>query len=79
MNYKGTIKGSIIEMDEPLPLPEGSRVDVTVTPEARPRKGSPKAILQLVGTLTHEEAELIRKAVTEIRRVDRSLWEKQME
>jgi len=68
MGYKG--KGRIIELEEPLPYPDGTRVEVTVKPEEM-RKGSPKLILQLLaGTLTHEEAELIRKAVSEIRRID---------
>jgi len=73
MGYKGTVKGNAIEVDEPLPFPDGSRVEVTVAPEGRPRKGSPKAVLQLAGTLTHEEAELIRKGVAEIRKVDPGL------
>lgn len=79
MGYKGTVKGNVIELDEPLPFTEGTRVEVTVSPEAKPRKGSPQAILQLAGTLTHEEAELIRKGVAEIRQIDPSLWEKQTE
>jgi hypothetical protein len=75
MSYKGTVKGNVIELDEPLPFAEGTRVEVAVTPETKPRKGSPQAILQLVGTLSHEEAELIRSAVAEIRQIDPSLWE----
>ncbi len=75
MSYKGTVKGKVIELDEPLPYPDGTRVEVTVQPEKQPRKGSPKLIVQLLaGTLTPEEAELIRKAVSEIRRIDPSLW-----
>lgn len=74
MGYRGTVKGKIIELDEPLPLAEGTRVDVSVTPQQGPRKGSPKAVLELAGTLTHEEAELIRRAVSEIRQIDEGLW-----
>lgn len=68
MGYKGTVRGNAIEVDEPLPFPDGSRVEVIVAPEGRPRKGSPKAVLQLAGTLTHEEAELIRKGAADAAR-----------
>jgi hypothetical protein len=74
---KGTVKGNVIELDEPLPFVEGTRVEVAVTPEVRPRKGSPKAVLLLAGTLTHEEAESLREAIGEIRRIDARLWERQ--
>jgi len=63
MGFKGTVKGKIIELDEPIPLPEGTRVEVTVKPVGL-RKGSPQLILQtLAGTLTDEEAEAIMKVV----------------
>ncbi len=75
MGHRGTVKGHVIELDEPLPFAEGTRVEVTVTLESKPRKGSPQAILQLAGTLTHEEAEAILKAAQECRRIDRELWE----
>jgi len=66
MGYKGKVRGRIIELDEPLPYPDGTRVEVTVKPEEM-RKGSPKLILRLLaGTLSREEAELIRKAMFEI-------------
>ena len=74
MGYRGTVKGNVIEVDGPLPFPEGSHVEVTLAPEARLRRGSPRAVLQLAGTLTHEEAEAIRKGAAEMRRVDASLW-----
>ena len=78
MGYKGTIKGNVIELDEPLPLVEGTRVEVTVTPEREPRKNSPQAWLQLVGTLSEEEAEAILKVVREqVRRIDWELWQEQ--
>lgn len=77
MSVKGTVRGNVIELDEPLPFADGTRVEVTVAPEEYlPRKGSPQAVLQLlVGTLTHEEAEAIRKVVSEIRQIDPSMWE----
>ena len=62
MGYKGTAKGKLIELEEPLPFADGTRVEVTVTPVPQPRKGSPKAVLQLVGTLTPEEADAILQA-----------------
>jgi hypothetical protein len=72
---KGTVRGKLIELDEPLPLAEGTRVEVTVTPETKPRKGSPEAVLQLAGTLTPEEAEIIMQGVQAIRQIDWELWE----
>jgi hypothetical protein len=76
MTYKGTVKGKTIELDDPIPVEEGTRVDVMVVPEGRPRRGSPQAWLQLVGTLTNDEADAIEKFVTEeIRPVDSDMWE----
>lgn len=77
MSVKGTVRGNVIELDEPLPFADGTRVEVTVAPEEKPlRRGSPEAVLRLLaGTLTHEEAEAIRKVVAEIRQIDPSMWE----
>lgn len=75
MTYRGTVRGSIIELDEPVKLPDGTRVDVIVLPEDRLPKGSPQAVLQLLaGTLTHEEAEAIRQAIAEMRRINWEIW-----
>lgn len=61
----------MIELEEPLPLPDGTQVEVTVKPLGV-RKNSPKAWLQLAGTLTDEEAEAIMKVVREeVRRIER--------
>jgi hypothetical protein len=77
MGYKGTAKGKLIELEESLPFADGTRVEVTVTPVAQPRKGSPKAVLQLAGTLTSEEANAILQAAQACRRIDWDLWERQ--
>jgi hypothetical protein len=79
MGYKGTVKGKVIELDEPLPYPDGTRVEVTVQPELqpekKPRKNSPQALLQLAGTLTEEEAEAIMKVVRKhVRKIDWEMW-----
>ncbi len=42
-------------------------------PEAQ--KGSPKAVLQLAGTLSPEEAEAILQAAQIARRIDWQMWE----
>lgn len=77
MSVKGTVRGNVIELDEPLPFADGTRVEVTVALEEKPlRRGSPEVVLRLLaGTLTHEEAEAIRKVVAEIRQIDPSMWE----
>jgi hypothetical protein len=77
MGYKGTAKGKLIELEEPLPFADGTQVEVTVTPVPQPRKGSPKAVLQLAGTLTPEEADAILQAAQACRRIDWDLWERQ--
>ena len=77
MGCKGTAKGKLIELEEPLPFADGTRVEVTVTPVPQPRKGSPQAVLQLVGTLTPEEADAILQAAQACRRIDWDLWERQ--
>ena len=76
MGYKGTVKGQVIELDEPIPFADGTRVEVTVTSEPKARKNSPQAWLQLAGTLTDEEAEAILKVVREqVRRIDWEMWQ----
>jgi hypothetical protein len=77
MGYTGTAKGKVIELEEPLPFADGTRVQVTVTLVPTPRKGSPTAVLQLVGTLTPAEAEAILQAAQACRRIDWDLWEQQ--
>jgi hypothetical protein len=62
--FKGTVRGAVIELDEPLALPEGTRVHLEIVGIGDPPlpKGSPQLVLQLLaGTLTEEEAEAIRQ------------------
>lgn len=75
MGVIGTAQGSQIILDEPLPLPAGTRVRVDVSPVASPHKGSPAALMRLAGTLTNEEAEAILNAAQECRRIDPALWD----
>jgi len=81
MAFKGTVRGAVIELDEPLALPEGTRVHLEIVGIGDPPlpKGSPQLVLQLLaGTLTEEEAEAIRKFVyEEIRRIDPELWQQE--
>ena len=74
MSYQGTVRGNEIALDQPLPFADGTRVEVTVRPELEPRRGSPKAILALAGSLTEEEAETIADAARQCRRIDWELW-----
>jgi len=67
MTFRGIVKGHLIELDERPPFPEGTRVEVTLTRQTVPRRSSPEAVLRLVGTLTDEEVQLIRKGAAEIR------------
>ena len=70
MSYEGIVHGRCIELDAPLPLPDGTRVTVQVSAQTQPRKGSPSAVLQLAGTLTDAEAEAILNAARQVRRID---------
>jgi len=80
MGYKGIVRGNVIELDESLPFPEGTRVDVAVAPEPTPRKNSPQAWLQLAGTLTEEEGEASLRFIREhVRRVDWEMWKQRQE
>lgn len=62
---KGIVKGKVVVLEEELPVPDGTEVEVHIPEEALPRKGSPQALLQLRGLLTPEEAEEILKAIKE--------------
>ena len=74
MGYKGTIKGNVIELDDPIPFTDGTRVEITMILDTKLRKGSPKAILQMAGALSHGESEAILKTSQECRYIDRELW-----
>jgi hypothetical protein len=79
--FKGTVRGSVIELDELLALPEGTRVHLEIVGIGDPPlpKGSPQLVLQLLaGTLTEEEAEAIRRFVyEEMRCIDPELWQQE--
>ena len=74
MSYKGTVKDGCLELDRPIDLTSGTRVEVDVEPVAKPEKGSAKALLQIAGRLSAEEAEAILAAAQECRSVDPQLW-----
>ncbi len=75
MDYSGTVHGNRIDLDDELPLSDGTRVRVNVHPENGTGRGSPSALLKLVGTLTEQEADAISQATKEARKIDRSLWQ----
>lgn len=74
MVVRGVAHGNRIDLDEALPVADGTRVTVNIVTDSNPRKGSPRAVLQLAGTLSEEEAEAILRAAQECRRIDPSLW-----
>lgn len=74
MTYKGVARGRTIDLDEPVLLPEGTRVTVDIAADHCPRQGSPAAVLNMAGTLTTDEAESILSVAQSCRRVDESLW-----
>ena len=44
MNLKGTVKGQTIELDGPIDLPEGQRLDLVVWPEIVAVKLTPEEL-----------------------------------
>ena len=74
MSFEGIVQGNRIELDEPLPYVNGTRVSVDVRVREGAGKGSPAALLRLAGSLTPEEAVAILNAAQESRRIDESLW-----
>ena len=74
--YGGIVNGKRIDLDEVPPLEQGTRVRVNVTPESTSgmRRGSPEALLSLVGTLSDDEAETMLRTSRECRQIDRDLW-----
>lgn len=66
MNYKGIAKGKTIELDEPLPYPEGQPVSVLVEPlDEQPQLSMAAAIRQIM----HEPPHINWDYVDELERV----------
>jgi hypothetical protein len=74
MGLTGVVRGRQIELDAPVPFPDGSRVRISVTLEEQPRRGSPEALERLYGTLTDDEADRMLEAERLCRQVDDRLW-----
>ena len=74
MTRLGTIRGNAIELDQAAPYPDGTSVEVTLSVRDALR-GSPAAVLRLVGSLSREEAEIIRSGAAEARSIDGELWD----
>ena len=68
MTFSGTAKGRQIDLDEALPFADGTRVKVDVSPESAARRGSPRALLRLAGTLTDQEVDVVEKRMVEAAR-----------
>jgi hypothetical protein len=69
MTYRGVVKGKTIELEEPLPYPEGQPVRVSVEPMTAPlRPGSPEAILRVMREAPHvseEDVDELERAIAE--------------
>ena len=69
MAYKGIAKGKIIELEEPLPYPEGQPLSVSIEPWAdQPYPGSPAAIRQVMHEPPHlkwEEVDALERTIAE--------------
>jgi hypothetical protein len=67
MAYNGVVKGKTIELEEPLPYPEGQPVRVSVEPiTAQLRPGSPAAIRQVMHAAPHlrpEDVDELERAI----------------
>jgi hypothetical protein len=69
VTYRGVVKGKTIELDEPLPYPEGQPVTVSVEPVSPAfALGSPAAILDAMRRLPHlraEDVDELERAINE--------------
>jgi hypothetical protein len=74
MVCRGKAHGLQIDLDEPLDLPDGTDIEVRVTRISTPRRGSPEAIMSLIGTLSQSEADAIQEGADACRTIDSSLW-----
>ena len=67
MTRKGVIRGKTIELNEPLPLPDGQSVVVEVEPlQASVPDGSPASVLraiQALPRLTSEDVDELMRAI----------------
>ena len=72
MSYSGTVIDGRLQLDEPVALASGTRVEVSVAPEAKLGRGmspqmSPQALLQMAGSLSEEDADALLLATQECR------------
>jgi len=75
MSYSGTVIDGHLQLDKPVALASGTRVEVSVAPEAKLGKGmSPEALLQMAGSLSEEDADALLMAAQECRQIDWSMW-----
>jgi len=69
MSYKGIAKGKIIELEEPLPYPEGQAVSISVKPFVeRLHTGSPVSVRQVMHEPPHlrwEDVDQLEQAIEE--------------
>lgn len=69
MIYRGVVKGRMIELEEPLPYPEGQPVSVSVNPlTTHLHPGSPAAIRQVMHEPPHlnwEDVDELERAIEE--------------
>jgi len=67
MTYKGIVRGKTIELEEPLPFPEGQPVSVSVQPlPAGAHPGSPPAIREAMHQPPHlqwEDVDELERAI----------------
>ncbi len=74
MSYLGTVKDGHLELDEPIHLASGTRVEVNLEAVVRPDVGSAKALLEIAGRLPADEADAILAAAQACRGVEPKLW-----
>lgn len=78
MTYKGIVKGKVVELEDHVTLPEGTRVEVVVkdshgeemAPSSHP-KGSPQAILAIFDTpprCAPEDVDALQEAIERSKR-----------
>jgi hypothetical protein len=74
MSYSGTVIDGRLQLDKPVALASGTRVEVSLAPEAIQEKSSPQALLRMAGSLSEEDADALLLATQECRKIDWSMW-----
>ena len=68
MTYQGVVRGTSIQLSEPLPFPDGHPVTVRVENGEQSRRGAPAAILAAIRSMTplaDDDVDALERSIAE--------------